>query len=191
MKFSQIEKEHLLKAWVAISFAFAVLSSSILSATFVIYFIIALFTVGIGFLLHELAHKMVAQHYRCWAEFRADDMMLGFAIISAFLFKFLFAAPGAVMIYGNVSVKKNGKISLAGPLANIVIALIFLALKYLFTAPIMLYQLFNFGFQINAFIGLFNLIPIMNFDGTKILRWSTPIYIITLIAAGLLVVLPL
>ena len=33
-------------------------------------------TVGSGFLIHELCHKVVAQRYRCWAEFRSDDKML-------------------------------------------------------------------------------------------------------------------
>ena len=37
MKFSQIEKQDLLKAWIAVSFAFAVLNSSVFSLTFVIF----------------------------------------------------------------------------------------------------------------------------------------------------------
>jgi Zn-dependent protease len=183
MKFSQIEKEHLLKAWVAISFAFAVLNSSLFSSNFTVYFLISLLTVGIGFLLHELAHKYVAQKYGCWAEFRADDRMLIFAIVTAFL-GFLFVAPGAVFIKGHVTIEKNGKISLAGPLTNIILALIFLGL---FTVmPQSLSIVAYFGFKINAFIALFNMIPFLNIDGQKILNWNKTIYISVLLVAILL-----
>ena len=191
MKFSQIEKEHLLKSWVAISFAFAVLNTSIFSQTFIIFFIISLLTVGLGFLLHEIAHKLVAQKYGCWAEFRADDRMLIFAIIGAMFFGFVFAAPGAVWIRGHVTKKKNGIISLAGPLTNIVLALIFLSLIIFLIPTGILLIIASYGFQINAFIALFNLLPFLNFDGAKILRWNKVIYIITAGVAGLLVILPI
>ncbi len=190
MKFSQIEKEHLLKAWVAISFAFAVLNTSIFSQTFIVFFIISLVTVGLGFLLHELAHKLVAQRYGCWAEFRADDRMLIFAIIGAMFFGFVFAAPGAVWIRGHVTKKKNGIISLAGPVTNIILAIVFLMLKLVLLPTAIISLVLNYGLQINAFIALFNLLPFMNFDGAKILRWNKIIYIITAGVAGLLVILP-
>ena len=190
MTFSQIEKNHLLKAWLALSFAFAVLYSSVFSPGFMIYFIMALLTVGLGFLLHEIAHKYVAQRYGCWAEFRADDKMLMFTVISAFL-GFVFAAPGAVYIQGHVTVKKNGKISLAGPVTNIVLALLFLSLLLYLPSLGLLTIAFNYGYKINGFIALFNMLPFMNFDGVKILRWNKIIYVITLIFAGLLVLLPI
>jgi len=41
--------------------------------SFIIALFISLFTLGIGFLLHELAHKFVAQRYGCFAEFRSFD----------------------------------------------------------------------------------------------------------------------
>ncbi len=40
-------------------------------------------TVGVAFLLHELAHKVVAIEYGQLAEFRADYQMLFLAIMSA------------------------------------------------------------------------------------------------------------
>ena len=39
------------------------------------------------------------------------------------------------------------------------------------------------GYRINALIGLFNMIPFMNFDGAKIIKWSKPIYIATVIVS--------
>ena len=190
MKFSQIEKEHLLKSWVAISFAFAVLNTSIFSQAFIVFFIISSLTVGLGFLLHELAHKLVAQRYGCWAEFRADDRMLIFAIIGAMFFGFVFAAPGAVWIRGHVTKKKNGIISLAGPVTNIILAIVFLMLKLVLLPTGIISLVLNYGLQINAFIALFNLLPFMNFDGAKILRWNKIVYTITAVVAGVLVILP-
>jgi Zn-dependent protease len=188
MRFSQIEKQDLLKAWIAVSFAFAVLNSSIFSLTFVIFLLISMFTVGLGMLLHEIAHKYVAQKYGCWAEFRADDKMLILAVITAFL-GFLFIAPGAVWIYGHVSRAKNGKISLAGPLTNMVLSLLFLGLVF---APIsgLFADIAGYGFRINAWIGLFNMIPFMNFDGAKILAWNKIVYASAVIFLAALVFIP-
>ncbi|MDP6648058.1 MAG: hypothetical protein QGH34_01545, partial [Candidatus Woesearchaeota archaeon] len=69
---SEKEIKDILKAWIVISAAFAILlSDSIFSSDFYAKFIISSLTVGIGFLLHELGHKFVAQRYGCFAEFRS------------------------------------------------------------------------------------------------------------------------
>ena len=188
MQFSDIEKQHLLKAWIAVSLAFAILMSDIFSLNFIIYFVISLVTVGTGFLFHELAHKLVAQKYGCWAEFRADDKMLIMAILSAFV-GFVFAAPGAVFIHGNVTIERNGKISYAGPATNVLLALLFFCLTLLIPMGL-INSTFNYGFQINSFIALFNMIPFLNFDGEKILKWNKPIYFITLSIAIFFVIFP-
>ena len=82
---------------------------------------IAFVTVGLGFILHELGHKFVAQKYGFYAEFRRSDKGLMLGIVTA-LMGFLFFAPGAVMIgspTGIISEEENGKISIAGPIVNI------------------------------------------------------------------------
>ena len=183
MKFSEIEKQHLLKAWIAISVAFALLYSSIFSLDFPIYLGIMLFTVGLGFLLHEIAHKYVAQKYHCFAEFRADDRMLILAIIFSF-FGFVFAAPGAVIIMGRINKEKNGKISIAGPAANIFLSIAFLLLGLL-NIPLA-GMAFSYGMRTNAWLALFNMIPFGNFDGRKIMEWSKPAYFL---AAGIALIL--
>ena len=67
---SRVEIRDLVKAWVALSAAFAILlGGSVFSATFIIFFMISGLTVGVGFIFHELAHKIVAQKYGCFAEF--------------------------------------------------------------------------------------------------------------------------
>ena len=191
MNFSQIEKEDLLKAWIAISFAFAIFHVQLNSPEFIMTFIISLITVGMAFLLHELAHKYVAQRYGCWAEFRADDKMLVIMVLLAFFSPVLFAAPGAVYIIGgHINKEKNGKISLAGPAINIVLALVFFALLFFIQLEGIFFDAVFYGFQINSFIALFNMIPFGNFDGEKILRWNKIIYVATVFFSGILVVIP-
>jgi Zn-dependent protease len=189
MRFSHIEKEHLLKAWVCISFAFAAFHTSIFTSAFLLAFLVSLITVGIAFMLHEIAHKYVAEKYGCFAEFRSDDRMLLFMVILAFVSPIIFAAPGAVYIMGHVTKEKNGKISLAGPAVNILLAMIFMGTyfflkKYEFIASTLFY-----GFQINGFIALFNMIPFMNFDGEKIIKWNKFFYFAALFISGALVIL--
>src|SRR3989338_1147277 len=172
---SDVELHELLKAWFLVSLAFTILlilrkgfSSGI--GTLLI-FIIAATTVGTGFLLHELMHKLVAQHYHCWAEFRADNMMLLFAVFSSFM-GFLFAAPGAVMIYGpHITPRQNGIISAVGPLTNYIFALFFFIVFEMFSHPFILATA-KYGFYINSLLGIFNMIPFMNFDGAKIFKWN-------------------
>lgn len=171
---SRIEIRDVLKAWLAISLAFAILLRNELP--FAYSFLIAASTVGIGFLLHELAHKLTAQHYGCYAEFRSFDTMLFLAIIMSF-FGFIFAAPGAVFISGPVGKTRNGKISAAGPATNLVLVMLFLALSLLTTSKALL-LIFSYGFMINAWLALFNMIPFGNFDGIKIFRWNKVVYFV-------------
>ena len=187
---SEIEIRDLLKAWVAISIAFAVVLSKFpnlraLDLSFYQVFIIAAVSVGTGFLLHELGHKLVAQRYGCFAEFRSFDQMLILAILMSF-FGFVFAAPGAVMIQGPVGRKRNGMISAAGPIVNLVLALFFIFILLIFPTGFLKVLAF-YGFFINTWLALFNMIPFGIFDGAKVLRWDKKVYgIIVAIAFGFL-----
>ena len=182
IKTSRVEIIDIIKAWIAISFAFAIVFSgmslvggkfslaNLFSSSFGVLFLVSLLTAGLGFLLHELAHKFVAQYYGCVAEFRAIDQMLYLAVGLAALLGFLFAAPGAVLISGQITRKKNGIISAAGPLTNFVLALIFSGLAIYM--PVL-----KWGFFINLWLGLFNLIPLGMFDGKKILYWNRYVWL--------------
>lgn len=172
---SEIEIKDLIKAWVAISIAFAILmAGTIFSIKFYYSFIIASLTVGIGFLFHEMGHKLTAQHYGCFAEFRAFNSMLILAILMSF-FGFVLAAPGAVMISGPIGRRRNGKISLAGPAVNFILAILFLG--FLLSNPAGIVKTIAFyGFLINTWLALFNMIPFGNFDGAKILKWNKLVY---------------
>ena len=184
MKFSGREKKDLFWAGLMISLAFAILLSGglsgILNQGFLAVFVIAFFTAGIGFLLHELMHKYVAQGYGLFAEFHAYYKMLWLAIFFS-LFGFIIAAPGAVQIFGKITKEKNGKISLAGPLTNLVLALVFLVLILALNQSGILGALFGFGLTINSLLAAFNMIPAMPFDGAKVITWNKTAYFITLI----------
>ena len=174
------ELADIFKAWIAISAAFAIAigHGKVFSSETLAAFFMALITVGIGFLLHELGHKVLAQKYGCWAEFRADSRMLALALLLSF-FGLLFAAPGAVMIGGPVGTARNGKISAIGPLMNIVLASLFFALSITFGPS----ELFRYGMQINSWLALFNLIPFSIIDGAKVFHWNKAVWG-TLVGAG-------
>ncbi len=184
---SKRELRDLLKAWLAISAAFGIALAggfmALRTVGVLYYFSISAVAVGAGFLLHELAHKVVAQHYHCWAEFRSFDNMLWLALAMS-LFGFVFAAPGAEMIVGTVTKDRNGKISLAGPLTNVVLALLFLGAMFFVPSTGYLADITKYGFLINVILALFNLIPVGNFDGKKIWKWSKPVWISTAVVAG-------
>ena len=88
---SEREIRDLIKAWVAISIAFAMVMKGFANLNFYQAFVVAAITVGTGFLLHEMGHKIVAQRYGCFAEFRSFDKMLLLAILMSF-FGFVLAA---------------------------------------------------------------------------------------------------
>lgn len=193
IKTSSIELKDIAKAWLAISFAFAIVFSGfsllngqiyrIFSLDFVVLFAIALLTAGLGFLLHELAHKFAAQRYGCVAEFRAFDQMIYLAVGLALAIGFIFAAPGAVMIHGMITRRENGIISAAGPLTNYILGMTFLGLSHL--VPSLFFQkAFLIGFSINMWLGLFNMIPLGNFDGIKVLHWSVPLWVAMAVFGG-------
>jgi len=138
---------------------------------------ILLIALGFGFVFHELGHKFVAQYYGAQAEFRMWPMGLVLAFGMAVLIGIIFAAPGAVYIYAEkITRKQNGLISLAGPFVNFTLAVIFLVL-FILLLPILgadsiLIRLAFIGWNINAVLGFFNMLPIGPLDGGKIMSWN-------------------
>lgn len=194
MRFSSVEVQHIGRAWLVVSLAFAVLlsDSPLFSVGFLAVFGMAAFTVGLGFLLHELSHKWLAQRYGCRAEFRAFDGMLLIALVMSF-FGFVFAAPGAVFIKGNISKAKNGQVSAAGPVVNICLALVFFIAGSLVPfagASPLLSDFAAYGSRINSWLAVFNMLPFWQLDGLKVFGWSKRVYAVVMAAAVLSMALP-
>ena len=86
---------------------------------------------------------------------------------------------------GGVSDRKTiGRISIAGPLTNIALALFFMVFLQALRGNTAL--IFQRSLMINAFIALFNLIPFGVLDGVKIFLWNKLIWAITFFVALLL-----
>lgn len=170
------------------------LSASVLGLAFTIVldgdlttFIFALATVGVGFVGHELAHKFVAMKFGYYASYQIWPMGLLLALVFS-LFNFIFAALGAVQIYGRgLNKAEQGVISLAGPTFNIVLAVIFLVLSIPTPEPYS--RLFGFGAQLNSLIALFNCIPFSILDGRKILYWDKLMWILAVSASGIILLI--
>lgn len=137
-----------------------------------------------SFVLHELAHKVVAQRRALWAEYRSSYVGLAVGLALSALSGIVLAAPGAVHIYGRATDRDSGVISLVGPLVNL--ALGFLAYPFAFSstgeaikvgAAGNLLELVVF---INAALALFNMIPVRPLDGSKIWTWSKTAYFVTI-----------
>ena len=185
LTFSARELRDLAVAWVALGVAFAVfLNRGILEAILagsappeaaLLALALALSTAGLGFLLHELAHKVVAVRFGQVAAFRAEYGLLFLTVVSAFA-GFLFAAPGAVVHRGRITDRENGLVALAGPVTNLLLVALFLPLAV--AGPGLLGTVGTQGLFINLLLAGFNMIPFGPLDGRKVLAWSLPVYLL-------------
>jgi Zn-dependent protease len=183
IRFSAAETRDILVAWGALGLAFTFFilqtnrqysllpdPTSVPTTFLVRVFVASLLTVGVGFLLHELAHKVVAIHYGQVAAFKADYGMLALAVLGG-LAGFLFAAPGAVYHSGRVSPKEHAFIAVAGPLVNVALAGLF-AVPWLLFGDGVVGDAAQLGVTINAILAGFNMLPFGPLDGRKVRQWS-------------------
>lgn len=170
LRFSPTEIKHLTLGTVLVTLAgiSAFLGTS--ASVGLLGLIVATALFSFGFIIHELAHKYVAQAYGLWAEFRVNTTGLLLTAISV-ISPIKFIAPGAVMIAGYTDKDRMGRTAIAGPLVNIVITVALLILLPAFTY-VGLYEAILVGASINAFLALFNLIPFAVFDGQKVYAWN-------------------
>lgn len=132
-----------------------------------------------SFLVHEFAHKIVAQRSGFWAEFRLTGIGAVLTLISV-ISPLKFISPGAVMISGMADRKSIGKMAVAGPLINIALSLTFFAGVLFLPAYSTVFAL---AMAFNAFISLFNLIPFSIFDGLKVFNWDKRIWCVVFLAS--------
>jgi Zn-dependent protease len=169
----------------------------------------SLIIVFFAFVFHELAHRFVAKRYGFQAVYRTSMPGLILALIVS-LTGWIFAAPGGVYISGvstTATREKMGKTALAGPIMNILLAVLFIGLTILSIPffrwyiagtnasfdqiePMLefTYGVLLAGVQINAWLALFNLIPFGQFDGLKVFSWNKVVWGFALGASILLYV---
>jgi Zn-dependent protease len=188
LRFSNRELLDLLIAWVALGVAFMVFFAGggngaldLLSAgltPLAVAFVVSLVTAGIGFLFHELGHKVTAVRYGNIAAFRADYGMLFVAVMSAFL-GFLFAAPGAVHHRGRLTDRQHGLVAIAGPAVNIALAVVFVPILVVggLLSSDLAVLVGGRGLAVNLFLAAFNLVPLGPLDGSTVLDWSKAIWV--------------
>jgi len=131
---------------------------------------------ALGFTAHELVHKFVAVRYGYFAVYRMWTMGLAFALLVGLASggRFLFAAPGAVMILSpHFTRHESGLIGLAGPATNIVIASCFFPLSYLSG---LIGKIGSWGALINLWLAFFNLLPFPPLDGEKVFSWKPAVW---------------
>jgi Zn-dependent protease len=179
LTFERRELFDLAAAWLALGVAFTVFFERrvLTDPTLLLSgeLLLNLGTVGIAFLLHELAHKIVAVYYGQTAAFRADYGMLFVAIMGGII-GIVFAAPGAVHHHGWLTERESGLIALAGPALNVALVPAFLALALAF--PVL-----ERGVWVNALLAGFNLLPVGGLDGNTVLKWSKPVYAASVVVA--------
>jgi Zn-dependent protease len=195
VRFYPTEIRDLLAAWAALGIAFSVflfvatgrsmfpnVAGAVLSPIFLRLFAVSALTVGVGFLLHELAHKLVAVRFGQVASFKADYAMLALCIGAAFA-GFLFAAPGAVYHRGRITTRERGLVSVAGPLTNVALLVAFVPLLLVGG---FLGEVGRLGIVINAFLAAFNMVPFGPLDGKTVLAWSKPVFAVVFVGSAVL-----
>ena len=140
-----------------------------------------------SFLTHEIAHKVTAQRRGLWAEFRLTTWGALLTLVSVISPLFKIISPGAVMISGSASLDEMGKISIAGPITNIVFSTAFLGATFI---PGNFQVLFFLAALLNGFIALFNLIPMGILDGFKIFSWNKTVWGLAFAASVVLTAIP-
>jgi len=184
--FSSTEVRHLtISALLVSGVGLSMLGASIVSIQpEIIIALVLLFTCA--FLLHEIAHKIVAQHYGLWAEFRLTLLGALITLLSIVSPFFKIISPGAVMIAGTANKETVGKTSIAGPLTNIIFCVGSFALTFISPSPFFQVALFTAAF--NAFIAVLNLIPIGILDGWKVFEWSKIVWALAFISSVALII---
>ena len=195
-KFSRVEIFHIITSMFVLTISFSLLltknnlfyafSNGFDFVRLINFLPIALIGITTGFFFHEISHKLMAQKFGLWSEYRMYPRGLVISLLISVLLPFVFAAPGAVMFRGESRTFETGRIAMTGPLANIVISIVMLPLYLFVFFETDFASVFGFICIINAFLALFNLLPFGPLDGMKIWSWNANVWIFMLIvSAGL------
>ena len=116
----------------------------------------------------------MAQSLGARSEFRMWSKGLMFALLMRAIGGPVFIAPGAT--YWSkffASRSDHGKVAIAGPITNILLALIFVGLGFI-------HPVLFLGAYVNLQLAFFNLLPFGPLDGADIFRWKWPVWVGTM-----------
>ncbi|QKQ99755.1 peptidase M50 [Metallosphaera tengchongensis] len=172
------------------SFALAILSIAVKGITLYhagLGIAIAVLAATIAIVPHELAHRQTARQYGCYSRFTLNFTGFLFTtIINLLPFFGLVFFSGYTLIscrFFSADKRIDGITAAAGPITNLVISALFLALAA-FTPNFLLSFIFQTIAGFNAVVGFFNLLPFWILDGLKVFRWNVVVWVI-LIAMSL------
>lgn len=150
-----------------------------------------LFVVAVSFISHEMGHRQTARYYGFKANFEMWPFGVVFALVSPLIsppfLRFLFAAPGAVVIRqggsfmgGRKKLNEIGlKISVSGIAINLILGFVLLVVYYT-TGGIGVIvageDILQLASQINFFLAFFNLLPIPPLDGSKVFFYNRKVW---------------
>lgn len=151
----------------------------------IIFIVFIIFILLYSIILHELAHGWIAYKLgdstpklagRLTLNPFAHIDLVGTIILPLFLLIISrgsialgFAKPVPINPYNFKNPKKDVMwVGIAGPLANILLALFFILLIKLNISSSFLYMIFSYGIFINLLLAIFNLLPIPPLDGSKV-----------------------
>lgn len=185
ISFSRLEVRDLLISAAVLAFALGGIAG----------FLPALAVVALVFLSHEVVgHKLVAQRYGCFAEYRMWPTGLLLALVTS-LFGFIFAAPGAVYISPvtkrefaftvvHLTRREHGLIAVAGPAVNVGLGIGLLAASLVWPVGLLVVAA-----RFSAFLAIFNLMPVPPLDGSKVMAWSKAAWAASIAAAAALYII--
>ncbi|WP_405297911.1 site-2 protease family protein [Methanobrevibacter sp.] len=183
--------------FIVLSICFAISNTRFDANAFISILPIVMIGVGLGSILHEFGHKFVAMKYGYRSEFKLWPIGLLIAFVTSF-FGIVISVAGEARIFADddISDEIQGRISIAGPMFNIALALIFIviaALIYPFNVHSdifhLIYLICTVGFSVNSFLATFNLLPLYTLDGTKVLKWNAIYWIAAFaISAGMMLI---
>ncbi|NPV70914.1 MAG: site-2 protease family protein [Firmicutes bacterium] len=138
-----------------------------------------------GFAFHEYAHALVADRLgdptpRMYGRLTLEPWvhMDPFGTLALLFFGFGWARPVPINPYNFRRVRDGViKVSIAGPLMNILVAgvfAVFMRLAAYIGGMSLLYDIMQSGFIVNAGLAVFNLFPIPPLDGSKVLAGILP-----------------
>lgn len=196
INYTKSELRDLVIAFIIITIAFTISNVGLDTHAFISILPIIMVGVGLGFIFRELGQKFIAMKYGYQAEFKAWPIGLLIAIVSSF-FGLVFAFPGEVKVYAdNLSDEIIGRIAVAGPMANMVLALISLVIAVL-TSPLksqsiileLIFLIFGVAYSVNSFLAAFNLLPFYTLDGIKVMKWNVGVWIVVFVFAAFMMLL--